>query len=132
MSADPPQTSTPCQPSTSLNSSQPSNRSALHSALHTASFTLHTAHCTVHCALQIAHFVKSYKIWNVLLRLNILSKNQVYSSKRLGRGRFKNKPPAQTLADATPHIGKILPFSKIAITFEPMIGFRFPFKFRMF
>ena len=30
---------------------------------------------------------------------------------------------AQTLTDATPTIGKINPFSKMAVTFEPVIGF---------
>jgi hypothetical protein len=30
---------------------------------------------------------------------------------------------AQTLPDATPPIGKIHPFSKMAVTFEPLMGF---------
>ena len=30
---------------------------------------------------------------------------------------------AQTLSDEAPPIGKILPFSKMAATFEPLIGF---------
>ena len=41
-----------------------------------------------------------------------------------------NKPAArvagQTLPDATPPVGKIHPFSKIAVTFEPMQRFRCP------
>ena len=36
-----------------------------------------------------------------------------------------NKPAlqAQTLSDAAPTVGKILPFSKIAVTFEPIQQF---------
>ena len=30
---------------------------------------------------------------------------------------------AQTLPDATPPIGKIYPFSKMTVTFEPLMGF---------
>ena len=44
----------------------------------------------------------------------------------------RNKPAsgcAQTLPDATPPIDKIHIFSKIAITFEQMMRFRYPLKF---
>ena len=43
----------------------------------------------------------------------------------------KQKRYAQTLFYATPSIGKILLFSKFAITFEPMMEFVCPFKLRM-
>ena len=40
---------------------------------------------------------------------------------------YKNEPAAQaagqTLPDATPPVGKIHPFSKIAVTFEPIQRF---------
>ena len=46
-----------------------------------------------------------------------------------------NKPAAQgegqTLPDATPPVGKIHPFSKIAVTFEPIQRFRCPSRFRI-
>ena len=46
-----------------------------------------------------------------------------------------NKPAAQatgqTLPDATPPVGKIHPFSKIAVTFAPMQQFRCPSGFRI-
>ena len=38
---------------------------------------------------------------------------------------------AQTLPDASPPIGKIHPFSKITISFEPVMRFGFPSRFRM-
>ena len=34
-----------------------------------------------------------------------------------------NKPAAQTLPNATPPIGKFHPFSKMAATFKPLMGF---------
>ena len=48
----------------------------------------------------------------------------------------RGKKPAaqavgQTLPDATPPIGKIHRFSKIAVTFEPMQRFRRPLRFRI-
>ena len=47
-----------------------------------------------------------------------------------------NKPAvqaaAQTLPDATPPVGKIHTFSKIAFTFEPIQRFRCPSRFRIF
>ena len=46
----------------------------------------------------------------------------------------RNKPAAQavgqTLLNATPPVGKIHPFSKIAVTFEPIQQFRWPSIFR--
>ena len=39
---------------------------------------------------------------------------------------------AQTLPNATRPIGKIHPFSKMAVTFEPLMGFGCPLGFRMF
>ena len=46
----------------------------------------------------------------------------------------RNKPAAQavgqTLPDATPQVGKIHPFSKIGVTFEPIQQFRCPSRFR--
>ena len=46
-----------------------------------------------------------------------------------------NKPAAQaagqTLPDATPPVGKIHPFSKIAVNFEPIQRFRCPSRFRI-
>ena len=39
---------------------------------------------------------------------------------------------AQTLPDATPPIGQMHPFSKMTITFKPLIGFRCPSGFRKF
>ena len=36
---------------------------------------------------------------------------------------------AQTLPDATPRVGKIHPFSKIAVTFEPIKKFLCPSRF---
>ena len=36
-----------------------------------------------------------------------------------------------SLPDATPPTGKIHPSSKMAVTFEPMMQFRFPFRFRI-
>ena len=46
-----------------------------------------------------------------------------------------NKPAAQdegqTLPDATPPVGKIHPFSKIAVTFKPIQRFKCPSRFRM-
>ena len=48
---------------------------------------------------------------------------------------MKDKPAAQaagqTLPNATPPLGKIHPFSKIAITFEPMKQFICPSIFRI-
>ena len=45
-----------------------------------------------------------------------------------------NKPAAQaegqTLPNATPPVGKIPPFTKIAVTFDPIKQFRFPSKIR--
>ena len=38
---------------------------------------------------------------------------------------------AQTLPNATPPIGKILPFSKIAITFDPIVRFGCPLRLRI-
>ena len=37
----------------------------------------------------------------------------------------------QTLPDATPPLGKIPPFSKIAVTFEPVKQFRCPSRFQI-
>ena len=46
----------------------------------------------------------------------------------------QNKPAAQvaeqTLPDATPPLGKIPPFTKIAVTFDPIEQFRCPLRFR--
>jgi hypothetical protein len=43
-----------------------------------------------------------------------------------------NKPAAgQTLPHATPPVGKIHPFSKIAVTFEPIQQFKCPPRFRI-
>ena len=46
-----------------------------------------------------------------------------------------NKPAAQaagkTFPDAAPPIGKIRPFSKIAVTFEPIQRFKYPLRFRI-
>ena len=46
-----------------------------------------------------------------------------------------NKPAAQaagqTLPDATPPVDKINPFSKIALTFEPIQRLRYPSRFRI-
>ena len=42
------------------------------------------------------------------------------------------KLQAQTLPDATPPIGKIHPFSKMAVTFEPLMGFGCPSVLRNF
>ena len=39
---------------------------------------------------------------------------------------------AQTLPDATPPIGQIHPFSKMAVTSEPLMGFKCPSRFRNF
>ena len=39
---------------------------------------------------------------------------------------------AQTLPDATPPIGKFHPSIKITVTFEPLMQFRFPSRFRIF
>ena len=36
---------------------------------------------------------------------------------------------ARTLPDATPPLGKLPPFTKIAVTFDPMKRFRFPSRF---
>ena len=48
---------------------------------------------------------------------------------------FINKPAAQaagqTLPDATPPVGNIHPFSKIALTFGPIKQFRCPSRFRI-
>ena len=48
---------------------------------------------------------------------------------------FKNKPTAQaagqTLPDETPPVGKIHPFSKIAVTFVPIQRFRCPSRFKI-
>ena len=38
---------------------------------------------------------------------------------------------AQTLTDATPPKGKIHPFSKIAVTLEPVMRFGYPWRFRI-
>ena len=37
---------------------------------------------------------------------------------------------SQTLPDATPPIGKIHPFSRVTLTFEPMIQISYPLRFR--
>ena len=37
----------------------------------------------------------------------------------------------QTLLDAASQVGKIHPFSKIAVTFEPIQRFRYPSRFRI-
>ena len=37
----------------------------------------------------------------------------------------------QLIPDATPPIGKIHPFSKKAVTFEPIMQFSYPLRFRM-
>ena len=51
------------------------------------------------------------------------------------RYRAKNKPgtqaAGQTLCVAIPQLGKIPPFSKIAVTFEPIQQFRCPSRFRI-
>jgi hypothetical protein len=39
---------------------------------------------------------------------------------------------AQTLLDATPPVGQIHPFCKMAETVEPLVGFRCPLGFRKF
>ena len=39
---------------------------------------------------------------------------------------------AQTLSDATPPVGKVHPFSKMAITFTPILKFLCPLRFRNF
>ena len=48
---------------------------------------------------------------------------------------FKNKPAAQaavqTIPGATPPVLKIHPFSKVAVTFEPIQRFRCPSRFRI-
>ena len=50
------------------------------------------------------------------------------STSSLGLTLEKNKPPAQaagqTLPDATPPVGKVHPFSKITVNFEPIQRFR--------
>ena len=52
-----------------------------------------------------------------------------------GSGMYLNKPAAQaagqTLPNATPQVGKIHTFSKIAVTFEPIQRFRCPPRFRI-
>ena len=40
-----------------------------------------------------------------------------------GKTSLLRRLQAQTLPDATPPIGKIHPFSKMAVTFEPLMGF---------
>ena len=53
----------------------------------------------------------------------------------LKNDQLKYKPAAQaagrTLPDATPPLGKINPFSKIALTFESIQLFRCPSRFRI-
>ena len=53
----------------------------------------------------------------------------------LKNDQLRNKPAAQaagqTLPDATPPVGKINPFSKIAVTIEPIQQFRCPSRFRI-
>ena len=50
-------------------------------------------------------------------------------------GFWINKPATQaagqTLLDATPPVGKIYPFSKIGVTFEPIQRFRCPSGFKI-
>ena len=54
---------------------------------------------------------------------------------QFGSAVFTNKPAVQTawqtLPDATPPVGKIDQFSKIAVTFEPIQQFRCPSIFRI-
>ena len=57
--------------------------------------------------MVLFHYFKLYK-------KNVERKSEI--------GVVLNKPVAQA-GDATPPIGKILPFSKIAVTFEPVVKF---------
>ena len=50
-----------------------------------------------------------------IVRRSQISKQQLHIQ--------ENKPAAQTLPNATPPNGKINPFSKMAVTFAPMMGF---------
>ena len=48
------------------------------------------------------------------------------------RNKLAAKAAGLTLPDATPPVGKIYPFSKINVTFEPIQRFRCPSRFRTF
>ena len=54
-------------------------------------------------------------IMNTIIIINIISNMNIMNTSLLRRLQ------AQTLPDATPPIDKILPFSKIALIFEPVM-----------
>ena len=66
------------------------------------------------------------------LKNSILANNVKYTSNNIERPRklfeqetnvetsLLHRLQAQTISDATPTLGKILPFTKIAVTFDPM------------
>ena len=88
------------------------------------------AHCTV------VHIILQEIVVNTLLKLILPTKNPIEVDRRSRRGmgacriiqqsmiKLGNKPAAKaagkTLPDATPPVGKIHSFSKIAVTFEPI------------
>ena len=63
----------------------------------------------------------------LLLKKTIFSKTKLCLVKTSPLRRLH----AQTLPDATPPLGKIEPFTKITVTFEPMKQFRCPTRFRI-
>ena len=71
------------------------------------------------------------------VQLQELKVGQAACGVRIAKNKYlpKNKPAAkaagQTLPNATPPVGKIHPFIKIAVTFEPIQRFRCPLRFRI-
>ena len=77
--------------------------------------------CSVRLAYTFSTFFSLFKIYFGHNRFTIF-KHMILC---FNLGTFEKKPAAQAapqaLPDATPPIGKIYPFTKMAVTFEPMM-----------
>ena len=66
-------------------------------------------------------FIEEFNVWEDSLHYK--NRHIILMSRQYWEGFLRNKLAAQALPDATPPIGQINSFSKMAVTFEPLMGF---------